>query len=133
MHNVDDDDEIICGCGLCRTTNLIFYFAINNYVKFIIISSIIQLVCGLNYCDNFIYVFGYMNLIYITRQLNYKLLAFVMSLILLPIYFYTFTCQNYYQPNVFLRFVLNVCAMLQIIGAGIKAVVYFNRIASVME
>ena len=124
-----DDDEQICTCGLCLTVNVIFSFASNNYTKFIISSSILQLAFGYYYCNSMVYVIGYINLIYMLRQLNYKILVKILTCVLIPIYFYTQSCTNY-NTSLFLSALLDICLIFQLIGAGIKTFVYYNQLIS---
>lgn len=123
------DDEPICGCGLCRTVNVVF--TVENYTNFLIYSSILELVYGCMYSDNMVYIFGYLNIVYVLRLFNYNLFSNILSIFLLPFYYKILFSQTYQKPNAFLECIASICVAIQILFAMLKTLIYVSNLVHV--
>lgn len=130
------DDEMLCKCALCEISRDIVEFFIKNYIKFMIESSVLQLIHGFLFKNKMIYIFGYLNLTYISNLLKYKYRWCLYLLI--PIYFLTmleeqknkFPLINNFIFCMFFDFVVNTCVIIQVIIALIRTVIYIKKLTN---
>jgi len=135
IDNTNDDNELLCHCGLCNFVRYISHaITFNNYVCFIVLSALIEIYSGQS-LTNFIYfTIGYVHLIYILRLLKYKMLSNIVFMILLPTYYklsishISISFENTFDlHNQCIKFII----IMQAICFIIKFIMFINKLLTI--